>query len=606
MCGIIGYLGERDAVEVLLKGLKKLEYRGYDSAGIAVFNNERIDIIKKKGKIDNLSREVKEHKLSGFMGIGHTRWATHGIPSDENAHPHVDCSSRYIIVHNGIIENYEELKKVLLQKGHKFTSETDTEVIPHMMEDQATDDFEEAVRRVIKQLKGSFALVIMDSENPDKLVAVRKESPMVLGIGENENFIASDIPALLEYTKNLYVLEDYEFAVVTKNHIQIMDWEGNHIEKPIFVANWSADQITKQGYEDYMIKEIFEQPQAVRQTLACYLDEKGEISLPFSFSKEEVKKITRITIVACGTASYAGRIGEYVLEELTRIPCKVEVGSEYRYRHPVIDDNNLVIVLSQSGETADTLASMREAISSGAKVIGITNVKGSTVSRELQRVIHTQAGPEIAVASTKAYITQLISLYLIGLYIGKEAGTLSCEEYSKYVNMLKSVPQKIGQIIEGTDQIKNVAAKYYTYKNIFFIGRNTDYAISLEGSHKLKEISYIHAEAYEAGELKHGALALVTSEMPVVCISTITHVHDKMASNIKEVQARRAQVIFIKGKNIPSIDEVADEVVIPEIDDLLTPLLCIIPLQLLAYYIAKFLDCNVDQPRNLAKSVTVE
>lgn len=606
MCGIVGYIGGKNAVDILTKGLKCLEYRGYDSIGVSVLDSGELKTFKRKGKVDSFVSEVYKLDMLGTVGIGHTRWATHGVPSDKNAHPHNDCTQRFSLVHNGIIENYSELKALLLENGHKFYSETDTETIVHLIEENFENNIEETVLKVIKKLKGSYAMAIIDKMDPDKIVAVRKESPMVIGIGENENFIASDIPALLEHTKDMYILEDGEIAIIKKNEIKVCDNSGRVITKKVFVANWDGQQISKNGYEDYMLKEIFEQPEAIRKTLGSYLNSDNTISLPFSLTKEEIQKINRITIIACGTASYAGRVGEYILETLTGIPTKVEVGSEFRYKNPIIDDKNLIIVLSQSGETADTLASMREALRHGAKVIGVTNVKGSTVSRELDCVIHTLSGPEIAVASTKAFTTQLVSLYLIGLHIGREKDLLDSRTYENYINLLRTVPEKVTQILNNIDYVKEVALKHSKYENMFFIGRNSDYPICLEGSHKLKEISYIHAEAYEAGELKHGALALVTHNMPVVCVMTVQHIYEKMISNITEVQARNATVILIRSEKIPASSKADYELVIPYIDDLYSPILAIIPLQVFAYYVARFKGCDVDQPRNLAKSVTVE
>lgn len=606
MCGIVGYLGDRQAIDVLAKGLKCLEYRGYDSIGVTILDEGELKTFKRKGKVDSFVNEVHKINLCGTIGIGHTRWATHGVPSDNNAHPHTDCTQRFSLVHNGIIENYSELKATLLGNGHKFLSDTDTETIVHLIEEEFENSIEETVLKVIRKIKGSYAMAIIDKMDPQKIVAVRKDSPMVIGIGENENFVASDIPALLEYTKNMYILEDGEIAVVRKKEIKVCGSNGKSITKKVFSVNWDAQQISKNGYEDYMLKEIFEQPQAIRQTLGCYLNADNNVELPFSITREEIQSINRITIIACGTASYAGRAGEYILEALTGIPTKVEVGSEYRYKNPIIDNKNLIIVLSQSGETADTLASMRKALSQGAKVIGVTNVKGSSVSRELECVLHTLAGPEIAVASTKAFITQLISIYLIGLHLAKEKGSMNDLAFKYNINILRAVPEKITQILNNADCIKEIALKLSKYDNMFFIGRNSDYPICLEGSHKLKEISYIHAEAYEAGELKHGALALVTNNMPVICLMTVQHIYEKMISNITEVQARNAIVINIRSGKIPGIAKADYEFVIPDIDDICTPILAIVPLQLFAYYVAKFRRCDVDQPRNLAKSVTVE
>ncbi len=605
MCGIIGYVGNRNAVDVILKGLKTLEYRGYDSAGLSVLAGNEIVCLKNKGRIEVLKQSAEKCGLFANVGIGHTRWATHGKPSDKNAHPHFDCTKRFSIVHNGIIENYSELKTELENTGHQFVSDTDSEVIAHLIESLFDGEMRSTLLKLQKKMRGSYALAVLDRENPQQIAVMRKDSPLLIGLGKGENFIASDISALLEYTDQFYVLDDGELALICQDEVAVFDSNGNKAEKQPFVASWNAEEIGKAGFEDFMLKEIFEQPDAIRKTLNEYLKD-NRVVLPFYFSGEELDCIKRITIVACGTASYAGKVGEYILEELTDLPTKVEVGSEYRYKHSIVDEGNLVIVLSQSGETADTLASMRQALKNRAKVIGVTNVRGSTVSRELQNVIHTIAGPEIAVASTKAFVTQLISLYLIGLYLADKKGKISKEKYESCIQALRSLPVKVEEILAQLNDIKQIADALSHSENMFFIGRLTDYPIALEGSHKLKEISYIHAEAYEAGELKHGALALLREGIPVICLSTIESIYEKMKSNIKEVQTRNATVVNLKCETLPSVDGANFELVIPTIADLFKPVLAVVPLQLLAYHTAKARGCDVDKPRNLAKSVTVE
>lgn len=603
MCGIVGYAGPRQANTVLLNGLKKLEYRGYDSAGIAVCGDGEILCRKKKGRVQEL--KPLADTLEGHVGIGHTRWATHGKPSDANSHPHFDCSGRFALVHNGIIENYEALKARLQEKGHQFQSETDSEVLAHLIEAYDCGGLLETLVRVLPQIEGSYAIAVLDRENPDVIFAARKSSPLVIGLGEGENFIASDIPAVLEYTKNMYILEDGEIARVTAAGVAVYDEKGAPVEKDIYEVGWDAAQTGKNGFDDYMHKEIFEQPNALRKMIDAYC-KNGEIVFPFDFPEASVREIKRITIVGCGTAAYAGRVGEYILEELTGIPVKVEVASEYRYRKPIMDDGNLLILLSQSGETADSLASMREAKAHGAKIIGVTNVVGSTLSRELEHVIHTLAGPEIAVASTKAFTSQILALYLIGLFLAKTTKTISETQYNLYIGKLRTIPEKVEEILQREKEIQAVAQEFYTYENMFFIGRLWDYPIALEGSHKLKEISYIHAEAYEAGELKHGALALVTSNTPVICVSSIPGIADKMASNMMEVKARGAQILHLRAETAPPVSGCRAEILLPQEHELFMPILTVTPLQLFAYYTAKLRGCDVDKPRNLAKSVTVE
>lgn len=605
MCGIVGYAGHRRADGVLLQGLKKLEYRGYDSAGIAVCSAGEIFCEKKKGRVGELQAIVEAAALDGHVGIGHTRWATHGAPSDVNSHPHLNGSRRFALVHNGIIENYAALKDALLAKGYRFRSETDSEVLAHMLEACDCESLLETLVQVLAKIQGSYAIAVLDREHPEEIFVARKASPLVIGLGDGENFIASDIPAVLEYTKNMYILEDGEIASVQAQGVTVYDAKGQTVDKKVYQVHWDATQADKGGFADYMRKEIYEQPNALRKMLDAYCKD-DKITLPFQFTRKALQEIKQITIVGCGTASYAGRVGEYILEEITGIPVKVEVGSEYRYKRSILDASNLIIILSQSGETADSLASMREAKAHGAKLIGVTNVIGSTLSRELEHVIHTMAGPEIAVASTKAFTSQILALYLIGLFLAESTKTISESQYQAYISKLRGIPEKVEEILRREREIQSIAEEFYAYEDMFFIGRLWDYPIALEGSHKLKEISYIHAEAYEAGELKHGALALVTSETPVICLSSIAAIADKMASNIMEVKARNAQMIHVRSEAVPPAPGCKREFLLPQEEDLFTPILAVVPLQLFSYFTAKYRGCDVDKPRNLAKSVTVE
>lgn len=607
MCGIVGYIGNKLAVPILLEGLEKLEYRGYDSAGVAVEEEGRIKISKSVGKLSALKEKLKEIKIEGSVGIGHTRWATHGRPSDINAHPHSDCSGKFAIAHNGIIENYLELKEGLQAEGHRFISETDTEVLAHLIEHLYHGDLEKAVREMLKQVRGSFALVVMCSMEPDKLIAVRKASPLVIGLGEDEFFVASDIPALLNHTRNTYILEDGEMAVLTKSGVKVTDFEGKVLEKQVFVVLWDAVAAEKGGYEHFMQKEIHEQPRALRDTLAGRLEENKVVLDELNLKQEQIKKIGKIFIVACGTAWHAGLVGKNLIERWGRIPVEVDIASEFRYRSPLLDEKTLVIVISQSGETADTLAALREAKKQGARVMAVTNVVGSSVSREADDLIYTWAGPEIAVASTKAYTTQLEAMVLFSLYLAQAKGTLAPEQIGTVITALKAIPDQVGEILKQGDSIKTLAHTFSTVNDTFFIGRGLDWSVSMEGALKLKEISYIHAEAYAAGELKHGTLALITEQTPVIALATQRDVYEKTVSNIKEVKARDARVIGITYEGNKDLLKSVDKVFyLPQTLNELSPLLAVVPLQLLAYYAAVERGCDVDKPRNLAKSVTVE
>ncbi|NLY42387.1 MAG: glutamine--fructose-6-phosphate transaminase (isomerizing) [Clostridiaceae bacterium] len=608
MCGIVGYIGDRQAAPILLEGLKKLEYRGYDSAGVAVYDGDKINVVKTKGRLSILEEKLKGgSNLSGTMGIGHTRWATHGAPSDINSHPHTSLSGNIAVVHNGIIENYLKLRDDLAEKGYKFVSETDTEVIAHLVDYYYKGDLVDALIKAINRIEGSYALGIICKERPDEIVAVRKDSPLIVGLGDQENFIASDIPAILEYTRNIYLLEDNEVVLLKKDDVKIYNLNKEEIKKEVFTVQWDVSAAEKGGYEHFMIKEICEQPKAVRDTVFPRIKE-GKIVLDdIKLTKEEIDDIKKIYIVACGTAYYAGIVGKYIIEKLARIPVEADVASEFRYRNPIVDENTLVIIISQSGETADTLAALREARRKGARVLSVVNVVGSSIARESDDVLYTWAGPEIAVASTKAYSTQLNAMYLIALHIALIKGTITQEEADKVIEALKQLPEKIQHILDNKEKIQYFASQYFRSKDIFFLGRGLDYAVALEGSLKLKEISYIHSEAYAAGELKHGTIALIEDGTLVVAVATQEHLFEKMLSNIKEVKARGAVVLAIAQEGNTEIEKEADYVIyIPKTDPLLTSSLTVIPLQLFAYYVAVAKGCDVDKPRNLAKSVTVE
>lgn len=609
MCGIVGYIGDRQAAPILLNGLEKLEYRGYDSAGIAVFENGKIRVEKSVGRLDALRQKLAGRMPVGNIGIGHTRWATHGRPSDLNAHPHTDDSGKFVVVHNGIIENYLTLKEELMAKGHKFISETDTEVVAHLLADKYEGDFEEAVKKVLRVIKGSYSLVMMCEYEPDKIICTKKDNPMIIGLGEGENFIASDIPAIINHTRRTFIMSDGEIATVTADNVWVQDVNGTPISKKVFEVNWNAEAAEKGGFEHFMLKEIYEQPKALRDTMTGRLDAASEtISFPeLNWTAEELREINKIFIVACGTAYHAGIVGKYYLEQLARVPVEVDIASEFRYRDPLVDGNSLTIVISQSGETSDTLAALREAKRLGARTLAVTNVVGSSIAREADQVVYTYAGPEIAVASTKAYTTQLLAMLMLAIYVGRLRDSLSAERAKELVHGLTFVPEQIHQMLENVDQIKVFAREYGSSEDAFFLGRSLDYAVALEGALKLKEISYIHAEAYAAGELKHGTLALIVAGVPVIVLATQMDVYDKTVSNLQEVKAREAVVIAIGFEGDTSLAKYADHVIyIPKTDKYLAPLMAVLPLQLLAYYAALTRGCDVDKPRNLAKSVTVE
>lgn len=609
MCGIVGYVGNAQAAPFLLDGMSKLEYRGYDSAGIAVYEKGKIRVEKCVGRLDALRHKLEGRMPEGSMGIGHTRWATHGRPSDRNSHPHTDESGDFVVVHNGIIENYLMLKEKLIAKGQKFSSDTDTEIVAHLFADFYEGDMEEAVKKVLKTIEGSYSLVFMCAAEQDKLICTKKDNPLIIGLGEGENFIASDIPAIIAKTRRTYIMSDGEIATVTKDGVWVQDINGTPITKKVFEVNWNAEAAEKGGFEHFMLKEIYEQPKAIKDTMRGRLAENGtEINFTeLGWTPEDFTGISKIFIVACGTAYHAGIVGKYYLENLARIPVEVDIASEFRYRNPLVDANCLTIVISQSGETIDTLAALKEAKRLGSRTLAVTNVVGSSIAREADQVVYTYAGPEIAVASTKAYTTQLLVMLMLAIYVGRLRGTLDGNKADALAKGLHKVPEQLHDMLENVDQIKVFARHYGSSLDAFFLGRSLDYAVALEGALKLKEISYIHAEAYAAGELKHGTLALIVEGVPVIVLATQEDVYDKTVSNLQEVKAREAMVIAIALEGDDSIAKYADHVIyIPRADKELAPILAVLPLQLLAYYAALTRGCDVDKPRNLAKSVTVE
>ena len=609
MCGIVGYIGDKKAAPILMEGLEHLEYRGYDSAGIALQENNKINVTKEVGKLDELKELMDFSSENGLKGIGHTRWATHGRPSKINSHPHYDCNNEFAIVHNGIIENFQELKNELVEKGHDFQSETDTEVISHLIEEKYTTNLREAVREAVRDLEGSYALAVLSTKESDKIIGVRKDSPLVIGKSNGENFIASDMTAFLSYTDQFYILDDGEMAEVSKNNIELFDLDGENVDKEIFEVDWDAEMAEKNGYEHYMLKEINEQPDSIRRVLNNRISPAGINFSEIGFTEKEMSEFDKLYVVACGTAYHSGLVGEYLIEEMVNIPVEVEVASEFRYKEPILDQNTLVVVVSQSGETADTLAALRLAKEKGSKVLAFVNVKGSTISREADEVIYLKAGPEIAVASTKAYVNMVTAFYLLTLYLGEIKGSIAREKQEKMIKDVLRLPELARETIKRSKKIvKDKAKEFKNINSSFFIGRNIDYTLALEGALKLKEISYIHAEAYPAGELKHGTLALIEEGTPVIAIATRQNVLEKTLSNIEEVRARGGDIL---GLVLPNSDidyeETMDQIIeIPEVDEMVSSILTIIPLQLLAYYAAVYRDCDIDQPRNLAKSVTVE
>lgn len=608
MCGIVGYIGKAQAVPVLLDGLGKLEYRGYDSAGISVYENGKIDTVKTKGRLAGLEEKIAaEGGKSAHVGIGHTRWATHGVPSDINSHPHNSQGGKFSVVHNGIIENYLELKAFLREKGYTFRSETDTEVVAQLFEYLYDGNLLGTARRLLERIRGAYALGILCSDEPDTLVAVRKDCPLLIGLGDGENYIASDIPALLEYTRDYYLLEENEIALVRQDGVRIYGMDGQEVPKDVFHVTWNIDAAEKGGYDYFMMKEIMEQPEALKKTIQPRLSANGIDLGDISLTDEEIKGCGRIHIVACGSAWHAGIVGRYVIEEVSRIPVEVDIASEFRYRNPILQKGDLCIIISQSGETADTLAALREAKRQGVKVLSIVNVVGSSIARESDDVLYTWAGPEIAVATTKGYTTQLSVLYLIALHFAKVRGTLEEGRYAACLEELGTLPERTAEILKLDGKIAEIAKRYAGSKDVFIIGRGLDYAAAMESSLKLKEISYIHSEAYAAGELKHGTISLVEDGTLVVAIATQERLFEKLVSNVKEVKARGAKVLAVVMEGSTAMEDVADEVLyLPKAGDLFTGSYNVLPMQLFAYYIAEERGCDVDKPRNLAKSVTVE
>lgn len=608
MCGIVGYVGKKNAQEVILQGLEKLEYRGYDSAGIAIVEDGVIKSEKFKGRLAVLSDFLEANPIKGSLGIGHTRWATHGAPSDENSHPHLNADNTIAVVHNGIIENYVSLKEDLIAKGYKFKSQTDTEVIVHLLDSLYEGNLLEAVNKLTSIIRGAYAIGVVCSKSPNEMVAVRNESPLIVGLGQDENFIASDIPALLKYTRDVCILENGETVHLTPEKVTIYSPDKKEVKRDKFTVDWDVESASKGGYDHFMLKEIHEQPTAIKDTLLRRLDESGKIKLDdIKLTKEDLEKISKVYIVACGTAYNAGLVGRYAIEKFAQIPVEPDIASEFRYREPFIDKNTLLIVISQSGETLDTLAAIREAKRKGARILSVTNVVGSSVARESDDVFYTWAGPEIAVASTKAYTTQMTALYMIALDLALTKGTITEEFYFDMIEKMKELPAKVEKILENYEDIKQVAKEIKDKHSAFYLGRGLDYQTAMEGALKLKEISYIHTEAFAAGELKHGTIALIEEGTPVIAIASQERLYEKMLSNIQEVKARGAYVIAIANENRKEIEAQADRVIyVPEVDDILAPVLTAVPTQLIAYYTSLIKGNDVDKPRNLAKSVTVE
>ena len=613
MCGIVGYIGNKKAKNILIDGLFSLEYRGYDSAGIAIIEKDKVVLKKDKGRVANLESLDGIDNLDGTVGIAHTRWATHGKPSKTNSHPHQDYKGIFTVVHNGIIENYSELKQSLSQKGYTFLSETDTEVIPNLihyyynnMLDNGEDKYLYAIKSAVNDLKGSYAIEVISELYPDRIVIVRKDSPLVIGKAENENYIASDIPAILKYTNEFYFLDDNEYAVVYKDKIEFMDNNLQSHNKEVKVVDWNSDAASKDGYEDYMLKEIFEQPTAIRETISSRLPLNAKCSFEdLDFTREYLQGIRKIYIVACGTAMHAGLVGKNILEKICKIPTEVDIASEFRYKEPLIDKHTLCIYISQSGETADTIAALKLAKSKGAKTLAISNVIGSSITREADYTIYTHAGPEIAVASTKAYTSQVILICILAIYFAEILESYDEEQLQALKQEILDLPAKLEVVLDNVQEIKEFSKKVYNQKDMFFLGRGIDYCTSQEGSLKLKEISYIHSEAYAAGELKHGPIALIENGVTVICIMTDEKLVEKTVSNVQEVITRGANTLIVTNQKLPNNNY--DFVInIPETNPLISPIIAVVPLQLLSYYISKNKGLDVDKPRNLAKSVTVE
>jgi glucosamine--fructose-6-phosphate aminotransferase (isomerizing) len=620
MCGIVGYVGKKRVVPVIIDGLRRLEYRGYDSAGIAVAGNgEGLQVRRAEGKLRNLEEAVRLKPIDGTYGIGHTRWATHGRPTEENAHPHRDCTGNIVVVHNGIVENYVSLKKQLIEDGHKFTTETDTEVIAHLVEKHMKDGktwLEEAVRRTVKQLTGVFAIAVISADEPNKIVAARNGPPAVIGLGNDEYFVASDVPAILYHTRDLFFLGDGDLAVINPSGVKLTDFDGQAISRPVQHITWDPIMAEKGGFKHFMLKEIFEQPRAVRDTTLGRISlDSGKVFLDeMDITEEDFRTVEQVYVTACGTSWHAGLAGKFMIERLAKLPVEVDYASEFRYRDPLNGPNDLTILITQSGETADTIAAMRESRAKGSKTLSICNVVGSMIARESSGTIYTHAGPEIGVASTKAFTAQLTALFLFAVYLGHVRGTITLDQSKAHLRELTLIPGKLESLLSGEEETEDLAKQYHRAHDFLFLGRGIHYPIALEGALKLKEISYIHAEGYPAGEMKHGPNALIDEDLPVVIIATrdlndggSVLRYEKTLSNLKEVKARSGTVIAVATEGDEEIKEAADHVLyVPEAPELLAPILEIIPLQLLAYHIAVRRGCDVDQPRNLAKSVTVE
>jgi glucosamine--fructose-6-phosphate aminotransferase (isomerizing) len=613
MCGIIGYIGSKPVVPVLLEGLRRMEYRGYDSAGVAVVSPEGIALRRSAGKLANLENAIRTQPVDGLYGVGHTRWATHGRPTEENAHPHRDCTGRIVVVHNGIIENYLELKEELQAQGHEFKTETDTEIVAHLVErEMQADGLENAVRRALKLMRGMFALVLVSVDDPEKIVAVRNGPPIVVGLGQDEFFVASDIPAILAHTRDVVFLGDEEMAVITRSGVSFTDFSGRAVSKTTQRVLWDPIAAEKGGHKHFMLKEIYEQPAAARDTILGRVSlDQGHVFLEeVNISDSTFRALEKVTIVACGTSWHAGLVGKYLIEALAQVPVEVDYGSEYRYRNPIVANRELAIAITQSGETADTLAALREARRKGASTIAICNVVGSMATREAEGTVYTHAGPEIGVASTKAFTSQLVALQLLALYLAQVRGTLSSSEIRRHIEELLQMPHILEQALKASAATAKVAERFYSRSDFLFLGRGINYPIALEGALKLKEISYIHAEGYPAGEMKHGPIALIDEQMPVVALAPADHVFEKMIGNVQEAKARGGSVIAITTAGDSKMTAVLDTrdvmLPMPATTPLLTPIVMTVPLQLLAYHIAVRRGCDVDQPRNLAKSVTVE
>jgi glutamine---fructose-6-phosphate transaminase (isomerizing) len=614
MCGIIGYIGDKQVLPILIDGLRRLEYRGYDSAGVAVVRGGEIELRRSAGKLARLEEVLAVNPLDGDYGIGHTRWATHGRPTEENAHPHRDCTGRIVVVHNGIIENYLDLKRQLQKEGHKFVTETDTEIVAHLVERETKDDgLENAVRRALLYMRGLFALVLISADDPNKIVTVRNGPPIVIGLGEKEFFVASDIPAILAHTRDVVFMGDEEMAVITPSGVEFTDYSGRAVSKKSTRVAWDPVMAEKAGYKHFMLKEIFEQPMAIKETVLGRASiESGRVFLQeIEIPDEALRTVERIVILACGTSWHSALVGKFLIESLARVPVDVDYGSEYRYRDPIVSPNTLAIVITQSGETADTLAALREAKKKGARSIAICNVVGSMATRETEGTVYTHAGPEIGVASTKAFTTQLVALHLLALYIAQIRGTLGPDEARPHLEALTQLPVLLEQVLKCEPVTEEVAKRFYQRKDFLFLGRGINYPIALEGALKLKEISYIHAEGYPAGEMKHGPIALIDEDMPIVAIAPYDAVFEKMIGNIQEAKARGGAVIALTTAGHDGLPQLLHPehdflITIPESHPLLTPILMVVPLQLLSYHIAVRRGCDVDQPRNLAKSVTVE